>query len=81
MFNPAVKIAEMKRDLEGIPQAHLAEVDLYLKSFLQKKSKSKPPKSLRGIWAGKGFEKIINTEKEVILSRKELGKQILGKQL
>lgn len=82
MFNPAIKILEMKRDLEEIPQARLAEVDRYLKSFrLKKKSKAKQLQTLKGIWANKGFEKIINTENEIILSRKELGQQILSKKL
>lgn len=82
MFNPAIKILEMKRDLEEIPQARLAEVDRYLKSLrVKKKSKAKQLQTLSGIWANKGFEKIINTENEIILFRKELGKQILRKKL
>lgn len=82
MFNPAIKILEMKRDLEEIPHARLAEVDRYLKSLrFKKKLKAKPPRTLKGIWANKGFEKIIDTEKEIASSRVDLGKQILSKKV
>ena len=82
MFNPAIKILEMKRDLEEIPQARLAEVDRYLKSIrLKKKSKVKQPCTLKGIWANKGFEKIIRAEAKIISLRTELGQQILSKKL
>ena len=82
MFNPAIKILEMKRDLEEIPQARLAEVDRYLKSIrLKKKSKVKQPRTLKGIWANKGFEKIIRAEAKIISLRTELGQQILSKKL
>ncbi len=82
MFNPAIKILEMKRNLDEIPPARLAEVDRYLKSIrLKKKSKAKQPVTLKGIWANKGFEKIIREESEIILLRKELGQQILSKKL
>lgn len=81
MFNQAIKILEIKRDLEEIPQARLAEVDRYVKSLIRKrKSKAKQPQTLKGIWANKGFEMITDTD-EIILSRKELGKQILSKKL
>ena len=73
---------ELKRNLEEIPQARLAEVDQYLKSTIhKKKSKRKQPQTLKGIWANMGFEKIIDTESEIISSRKELGQQILSKKL
>ena len=82
MFNPAIKILEMKRDLEEIPRARLAEVDRYLKSIrLKKKSKVKQPRTLKGIWANKGFEKIIRAEAKIISLRTELGQQILSKKL
>lgn len=72
----------MKRNLEEIPPARLAEVDRYLKSLrLKKKLKVKQPDTLKGIWANKGFEKIIREESEIILLRKELGQQILSKKL
>lgn len=82
MFNTAIKILEMKHDLEEIPKARLAEVDRYLKSLrFKKKLKVKQPQTLKGIWANKGFEKILDIEREISLSRIELGQQILSKKL
>ena len=82
MFNAAIKILEMKRDLEEIPQARLAEVDRYLKSLrFKKKLRTKQPQTLKGIWANKGFEKIIDIEREISSSRMELGQQILSKKV
>ena len=82
MFNPAIKILEMKRNLEEIPPARLAEIDRYLKSLrLKKKLKVKQPVTLKGIWANKGFEKIIRAEAKINLLRKELSQQILSKKL
>ena len=82
MFNAAIKILEMKRDLEELPRARLAEVDRYLKSLrFKKKLKAKQPQTLKGIWANKGFEKIIDIEREISSSRIELGQQILSKKV
>jgi hypothetical protein len=81
MFNPAIKILELKRDLEEIPRGRLAEVDQYLKSLLSKKTKRKNLGTLRGIWANKGFEKIVDVEKEIALLRKEVGDYLLTKKL
>ena len=82
MFNTGIKILEMKRDLEEIPHARLAEVDRYLKSLrFKKKSKAKQLQTLKGIWANKGFEKIIDIEREISSSRIELGQQLLSKKV
>lgn len=81
MFNQAIKILEIKRDLEEIPEARLADVNRYVKSLIRKrKQKAKQPQTLKGIWANKGFERISDTD-EIILSRKELGKLILSKKI
>ncbi len=83
MLNLAVKIAEIKRELADIPESRLAEVDRYLKTILKTKKlkKTREPKTLGGIWANKGFEKITSIEKEIQASRKELGAMILHKKL
>ena len=75
MFNQEVKLREILRDLESLPAARLEEIDRYLKSLLSRKParRKKEPKTLRGIWAEKGFEKIINLEAEIKSGRKELG--------
>jgi uncharacterized lipoprotein YddW (UPF0748 family) len=68
------------REQVGIAEqimAGLAQQGLLPQSGKLVKQRKQTTRSLRGIWAGKGFEKIINLEKEIKKARAELSKTIL----
>lgn len=79
----AIKRQEILRDLEDVPFERLGEIEFFLKNILSQFNVKKPkePKSLKGIWAKKGFEKIIDLEAEIHEIRKELNTQLLKKKL
>jgi hypothetical protein len=79
----AIKRQEILRDLEDVPVERLDEIESFLKNILSQFNVKKPkePKSLKGIWAKKGFEKIIDLEAEILEVRKELDAQLLKKKL
>ncbi len=66
MNNTAVKISELTYALTQIPETELDSVMAYVSSIL---AESQMPKlenrSLKGIWAGPGFETIIDLEAEI----------------
>ena len=59
MQNTGVKLAEIKRKLSRLPGSKLDEVNNFV-GFLLSRHKEEGRKNIhmRGIWAGKGFEKI-----------------------
>lgn len=71
------KLNEIKKKLARLPGHKLEEVDDFI-GFLLSKDKVKKPKvvQMKGIWAGKGFEK-LDLHSEINKSRKELSKSIL----
>ncbi|MCL4835587.1 MAG: hypothetical protein KJZ86_24320 [Caldilineaceae bacterium] len=81
MNNTAVKISELTYALTQIPETELDSVMAYVSSIL---AESQMPKlenrSLKGIWAGPGFETIIDLEAEIRLVRCELQDSI-GKRM
>lgn len=79
----AIKRNKILRDLEDVPVEKLDEIENFLKNILSQFNIKKPkePKSLKGIWAKKGFEKIIDLEAELLEVRKELDTQLLKKRL
>ncbi len=83
MPNEAVlKKFEIMRDLSRMPEERLQEVFSFIKFVLSQgdqtgKTSRKEPKTLAGIWKGKGFENIPDIDKEIANLRKELDHQIL----
>ena len=82
MNNAAVKISELTHALTRIPEAELDSVMAYVSSVL---ADSQVPKrknrNLKGIWAGLGFESIIDLEAEIRSVRRELQDSILKRAL
>ncbi len=82
MNNTAVKISELSHALTRIPEAELDSVMAYVSSILADAQVSKPEnRSLKGIWAGLGFESIIDLEAEIHSVRRELQDSILKRAL
>jgi hypothetical protein len=70
------------QELMYIPDERLKEVELFIKSILNQsdmKSIQKEPRSLAGIWKDKGFEQLIDIDKEIDIIRLELDKPISEK--
>jgi ribosomal protein L19 len=74
MQNTGVKLAEIKRKLSRLPGSKLDEVNTFV-GFLLSRHKEEGRKNIhmRGIWAGKGFEK-IDVQKEIKSLRKDISK-------
>jgi hypothetical protein len=79
----AVKLQEILRGLEEIPADRLVDIEKLIKSILSQspQKKEKEPKTLKGIWAKKGFEKIVDPEGEIRKARVDIQNQILKKKL
>ena len=81
MQNTGVKLAEIKRKLSRLPGSKLDEVNDFVGFLLSRhKEKGKRNIHMRGIWAGKGFEK-IDVQKEIKSLRKDISKSIPGQSL
>lgn len=83
MKDQTVKLQEILRDLGEVPSERLDEIKNFIKSILYQapSKKNKEPRTLKGIWAGKGFEKILSLEEEIKDTRKEITKRILSRKL
>ena len=79
MQNAGVKLVEIKRKLSQLPSGKLDEVNDFV-GFLLSRHKGKGRRNIhmRGIWAGKGFEK-VDVQKEIKSLRKDISKSILKK--
>ena len=79
MQNTGVKLAEIKRKLSRLPGSKLDEVNDFV-GFLLSRHMREGRKNIhmRGIWAGKGFEK-IDVQKQIKSLRKDFSKSILKK--
>ena len=77
----ANKIDILKK-LSRVPDGSLEKVRDYLDALLADVEKEPHgEKSLKGIWEGSGFEKLIDLEAEVKKVRKELQEDILNRAL
>jgi hypothetical protein len=80
MSTTGLKVAEIKKDLALLPEDKLDEVKDFI-SFVLSRNKEKKKKivQMKGIWKGKGFEK-LNIDKELKVARKEMAESILKKE-
>ncbi|CAB1074537.1 hypothetical protein D1AOALGA4SA_2356 [Olavius algarvensis Delta 1 endosymbiont] len=81
MSTPGLKVAEIKKDIALLPEDKLDEVKDFI-SFVLSRDKEKKKKivQMKGIWKGKGFEK-LNIDKELKVARKEWAESILKKEI
>jgi hypothetical protein len=81
MSTTGLKVAEIKKDLALLPEDKLDEVKDFI-SFVLSRNKVKKTKivQMKGIWKGKGFEK-LNIDKELKVARKEMAESILKKEI
>ncbi len=79
MQNTGVKLVEIKRKLSRLPSGKLDEVNDFV-GFLLSRDKREGRRTIhmKGIWAGKGFEK-VDVKKEIKSLRKDISKSILKK--
>lgn len=79
MRNTAVKLAEIKKKLSRLPGYRLNEVEDFIGFLLSgSETKSNANVQLRGIWEGKGFER-IDAQKEIRSLRKRSSESVLQK--
>ena len=65
MSTTGLKVAEIKKDIALLPEDKLDEVKDFISFVLSKnKEKKKNIVQMKGIWKGKGFEK-LNIDKEL----------------
>ena len=81
MSTTGLKVAEIKKDIALLPEDKLDEVKDFI-SFVLSRNKEKKKKivQMKGIWKGKGFEK-LNINKELKVARKEMSETILKKEI
>ena len=81
MSTTGLKVAEIKKDIALLPEDKLDEVKDFI-SFVLSSNKEKKKKivKMKGIWKGKGFEK-LNINKELKVARKEMSESILKKEI
>ena len=81
MSTTGLKVAEIKKDLALLPEDKLDEVKDFIRFVLSRnKEKKKKIVQMKGIWKGKGFEK-LNIDKELKVARKEMAESILKKEI
>ena len=81
MSTTGLKVAEIKKDIALLPEDKIDEVKDFI-SFVLSRNKEKKKKivQMKGIWKGKGFEK-LNINKELKVARKEMSESILKKEI
>ena len=81
MSTTGLKVAEIKKDIALLSEDKLDEVKDFISFVLSKnKEKKKNIVQMKGIWKGKGFEK-LNIDKELKVARKEMAESILKKEI
>jgi len=79
MQNTGVKLVEIKRKLSRLPSGKLDEVNDFVGFLLSRdKREERITIHMKGIWAGKGFEK-VDVKKEIKSLRKDITESILKK--
>jgi len=81
MSTAGLKMAEIKKDIALLPEDKLDEVKDFI-SFVLSRNKEKKKKivQMKGIWKGKGFEK-LDINKELKVARKEMSESIIKKEM
>ncbi len=65
MQTAAVKKMELINQIARLPEQKIVEVEYFIQQLLaQLEVKKSEPISLKGIWKNKGFEKIVDLDKE-----------------
>lgn len=78
----SVSKAQIIKELTLVPQERLSEIENFIKFILAQnkiQTAKKEPATLAGIWQNKGFENIIDIDKEIRDIRKTLSNDILRK--
>ena len=78
----AIKRTELVSELALLPEEELDRVRALIASILaRKRVPDRSSRSLRGIWKGKGFERIEDPESALKETRRELGAAILERRI
>lgn len=79
MPTTGLKVSEIKKNLSLLPEDKLDEVKDFISFVLSRnKDNKKTIVQMKGIWKGKGFEK-LNIDNELKAARKEMAESILKK--
>lgn len=82
MQTDAFKITDIYKELSRLPNDKLNEVRDFIEFVLSRQQcRKKKIAQLRGIWAGKGFERIGNLEKELKAIQKDFTKSIFKRNI
>jgi len=77
MNTTAMKKIAIVQALSHIPETHLDNIKVYFDTLLEDTQPLSPNHSLKGIWRGIGFEKLIDPEGEIRNARYEMQDDIL----
>jgi len=81
MPTTGLKVSEIKKNLSLLPEDKLDEVKDFISFVLSRnKDNKKTIVQMKGIWKGKGFEK-LNIDNELKAARKEMAESILKKKI
>jgi hypothetical protein len=81
MSTTGLKVSEIKKNLSLLPEDKLDEVKDFISFVLSRnKENKKNIVQMKGIWKGKGFEK-LNIDNELKAARKEMSESILKKEI
>jgi hypothetical protein len=81
MRSSAEKRMTIQKEIRLIPENRLDEVKTYIETMIDVDSQKMKTISLKGIWKGKGFEKLNNIESDISSFRKTLNSTILEKKI
>jgi len=77
----AIKRTELLSELALLPEEDLDRVYALIAILVRTKAPDRSSRSLRGIWKGKGFERIEDLETALKEARHELGAAILKRRI
>ena len=81
MNTAAIKKTDIIKQLYRVSEKDLDKIRMCIESVLTESGRvSQQRHSLKGIWKGKGFDRMTDLEEEVKQTRRELGKSILKRE-
>lgn len=81
MHTKAITLTEIQKELAMLPDERLMEVKDFVDFILHKSVDKKKPVKLKGIWAGRGFEAVIDLDHELKIIREKAVEAVMRKKL
>lgn len=81
MLNKPLSIAQIHKEISVLTEEQLFEVKNFVDSLPKPTGKKKVLANMEGIWAGKGFENIVNLEEELKGIQREIADTLAKKEV